>query len=158
MVLLLLLLSFRFIVPRINLYVNFNNAIEVNVQHTMTLNEFKYFISRHVLAPCRNPKIYFNGLLMHKEDDTLAMYGIKNRSSLYINTENVVGMCSMCVCAMCAWFSHFSPINQYIFNVSKFFSPFFPLSLSLSLPLHTKKRTQRMQSKALKINWKTQNH
>lgn len=56
----------------------------------MTLNEFKSFISKSV-APCRNPKIYFNGLLMQNHEQTLTNYGIKDRSSLYINTENIVG-------------------------------------------------------------------
>lgn len=56
----------------------------------MTLNEFKSFISKRV-APCKNPKIYFNGLLMQNNEQTLSNYGIKDRSSLYINTENIVG-------------------------------------------------------------------
>lgn len=68
---------------------NFNNAIGVDVRKNMTLNELKEYISAHIV-PCRNPKIYFNGLLMQK-DQTLAEYGIKERSSLYINTENITG-------------------------------------------------------------------
>lgn len=68
---------------------NFNNAIGVAVRKNMTLKELKEHISAHIV-PSRNPKIYFNGLLMQK-DQTLAEYGIKERSSLYINTENITG-------------------------------------------------------------------
>lgn len=72
------------------MYVNFNNAIRVDVRRDMTLKELKEYVSAHIVL-CRNPKIYFNGLLMQK-DQTLAEYGIKERSSLYINTENITGM------------------------------------------------------------------
>ncbi|XP_031627037.1 uncharacterized protein LOC116343233 [Contarinia nasturtii] len=73
----------------LNLYINFNNAIEVKIKHDMTLDEFKTYIFDKLMA-CKNPKIYFNGLLLKNGEQKLAQYGVTNQSSLYINTENVV--------------------------------------------------------------------
>lgn len=77
---------------RLNLYINFNNAIETNVQRDMTLDEFKTYIFEK-LIPCKNLKIYFNGLLLRNGKQSLAKYGITNQSSLYINTEYIAGGC-----------------------------------------------------------------
>lgn len=62
----------------------------------MTLDQFKMRIFEQMI-PSRNPKIYFNGLLLKDDDQSLAKYGITNQSSLYINTENVVGACQIFV-------------------------------------------------------------
>lgn len=72
------------------MYINFNNAIEVKAQRDMTLDQFKILIFDKLL-PCINAKIYFNGLLLRIDDQSLAKYGITNQSSLYINTEKIVG-------------------------------------------------------------------
>lgn len=69
---------------------NFNKAVEVKVHHRMTLNEFKQFISKNIAAS-KCPKIYYNGLLLENGEQRLVNYGVNDRSSLYINTENVVG-------------------------------------------------------------------
>lgn len=55
----------------------------------MTFEEFKLFVTTYIVQ-CRNPKIYFHGMLMQK-DQTLIEYGINEGSALYINTENVTG-------------------------------------------------------------------
>lgn len=78
---------------RINVYVNFNKAVEIKIDHRMTLNEFEKIVSKN-MAPSRCPKIYFNGLLLRDGHLRLISYGVKDRSSLYINTENVVGRCA----------------------------------------------------------------
>lgn len=78
---------------RLNLYINFNNAIRVTVPHDMTLDLFKIHIFDQLIPGGKNPKIYFNGLLLKDDDQTLAKYGITNQSALYINTENIVGTC-----------------------------------------------------------------
>lgn len=60
----------------------------------MTLNDLKKYISTKIV-PCRSPKIYFNGLQMQREYHTLAEYGVKDHSALYINTENISGKCTV---------------------------------------------------------------
>lgn len=79
---------------RLNLYINFNNAIVVKAKPDLTLDEFKIYVFEKII-PCRSPKIYFNGLLMRCGEQSLAKYGIVNQSSLYVNTENVVGECQI---------------------------------------------------------------
>ena len=63
------------------------------VPRDMTLDRFKIHIFDHLIPCTKNPKIYFNGLLLKDDDQTLAKYGITNQSALYINTENIVGTC-----------------------------------------------------------------
>lgn len=81
---------FRFYPDRLNVFINFNKAIQVNVPHAITLKRFKCHITK-MIAPCECPKIYFNGLQLQTDDQTLATYGILDGSSIYVNTENVIG-------------------------------------------------------------------
>lgn len=74
---------------RVNLYINFNNAVEIEVQPNMLLSQLKNKIAADLL-PSIEQRIYFNGLLMDKEQ-TLREYGIKEKSSIYLNTEDVKG-------------------------------------------------------------------
>lgn len=71
------------------MYINFNNAIEIDVQPSMLLSQLKNKIALE-LMPSMEQRIYFNGLLMDKEK-TLKEYGIKEKSSIYLNTEDVKG-------------------------------------------------------------------
>lgn len=71
------------------MYINFNNAIEIDVQPSMLLSQLKNKIAQE-LMPSMEQRIYFNGLLMDKEK-TLKEYGIKEKSSIYLNTEDVKG-------------------------------------------------------------------
>lgn len=80
------------LIARLSLYINFNNAIEAKVHRDSTLDEFKTYIFDK-LMPCKNPKIYFNGLLLKDGAQSLAKYGVTNQSSLYINTEKIAGGC-----------------------------------------------------------------
>lgn len=75
---------------RLNVFINFNKAIQVSVPHAITLKRFKCHITK-LASPCERPKIYFNGLQLQTDDQTLANYGISGGSSIYVNTERVIG-------------------------------------------------------------------
>lgn len=55
----------------------------------MTLSQLKNKIVLEVI-PSVEQRLYFNGLLMDKEK-TLKEYGVKERSSIYLNTEDIKG-------------------------------------------------------------------
>lgn len=55
----------------------------------MLLSQLKDKIAQEML-PSIEQRIYFNGMLMDKEQ-TLREYGIKEKSSIYLNTEDVKG-------------------------------------------------------------------
>lgn len=74
----------------VNLYINFNNAIVMRVRSTMLLYDLRKRIFKEFVLS-KNVKIYFNGLLIQRDDLTLDEYGMKEGSCLYVNTENVTG-------------------------------------------------------------------
>lgn len=56
----------------------------------MLLYDLRERICKEVVLN-KNVKIYFNGLLIQRDDFTLGEYGMKEGSCLYVNTENVIG-------------------------------------------------------------------
>lgn len=76
---------------RLDVLLNFNKAVQVTVPQTITLNKFKSHITKTIAPQAQCMKIYFNGLQLQYDDHTLANYGILDRSTVYVNTENVIG-------------------------------------------------------------------
>lgn len=62
----------------------------MKVRPNMLLYDLRKRISKEIVLT-KNVKIYFNGLLIQRDDLTLNEYGMKDGSCLYVNTENVTG-------------------------------------------------------------------
>ena len=72
------------------MYINFNNAVQIGARLNMLRSDLKRRVFKEFQIPVHEQKIYFNGLIMVKEQ-TLAEYGIRANSSLYLNTETLKG-------------------------------------------------------------------